>query len=428
MKHLLLSALALSLLFITPTSAATVVGGFDGISEGVDYEDIWKVDNASPQALILDDITGDDELRTLSVGDVTEAGCELDIQNLSDSSSPSLEFVNVGTIVILGNVYIGVSEIDLTPLKCLVAYNFTSLGDVADITVEPDELDEALEDAVDEEPAELESTCSETDGGFAGYAVGTMTHTFPTLSSPITDTCTSDTTLDEYYCNDQLYDGSHIASVDCEFGCSEGRCLYDYEVEVEQNTTDSQDEEDLDPEPVFFSCTDSDLGYAPHDIGFLTLTNADGDETTVLDECLNSETLYEFYCDERQANQFGYSIIDCPGGCGGGECVVAYCNETDDGYDPFTGGTMNSQYATVPTEAVDVCTTTNKLVEYACEYQIDDEYPTNDYHGDEWCTFGCVTDDEGQGHCMTFLESLGPTSIIQQVSSVLVWILGLFGG
>ena len=80
------------------------------------------------------------------------------------------------------------------------------------------------------------ATCSETDGGFATHAGGTMTHEFVQFASPITDYCYSGgDKLMEYYCSDALYsdenpNNDHQRSVLCDHGCIEdangGRCRY----------------------------------------------------------------------------------------------------------------------------------------------------------------------------------------------------------
>jgi hypothetical protein len=63
--------------------------------------------------------------------------------------------------------------------------------------------------------------CSETDDGNDSYEAGTTTYTYETTTYDYTDTCTSTTTLIEYYC-----DGSTIANttITCSDGCSSGEC------------------------------------------------------------------------------------------------------------------------------------------------------------------------------------------------------------
>lgn len=513
-RFFIVPALALLLVLGLPFgTGATVVGSFNGLVETTDYTEIWKIANASPQALILDDILGDSELRRLYIGNVSAAGCELDVQELSDTSAPSYEVVAPNTIVTINNVNIGVIELDLSPLRCHVGYNFTSLGPIADSVPEPviEEVPEPEEEEEDDDEITT-NFCTDTDGGYAPYSIGTMSHDFDTLSSPLTDVCLDASTVQEYYCSAQLLDGSHVSSASCPYGCQNGRCLYDYEVEEEEEEVESEDdtecvdsdggydiylqgsmtqgdivseeycidaedlmeytcdgtswttdqeiirpcvygcvegrcltqeeanvgpdsENDFEPEAYITSCSDSDNGFAPHTLGSLTLITAEtelteaGDEIIATDECVNSDELLELYCNDRALNQFGYEIVDCPGGCYEGVCVVMYCNETDSGYDRFNGGTMNHQYATVPSpQAVDYCSSPIKLVEYACEYNTDNDNPADDYHESSICTYGCVTDDEGQGRCRTMIESFNPVTIVQNLQSSLSWLLSLLGG
>lgn len=424
MSRLILPFLLLALLPALPSQAATVVGSFSGLSDS-QYSDIWKVANASPQPLIMDDLSGDDDLRGLYVGAISEVGCQLFVTSEWGESVLALDFVSTGTIATINDIPVGVVEIDLSPLRCLVAYNFQSFGPIGETPADTEE--EPAEEQ--EEEQEEETTCSDTDGGFDGYVTGTMTHNFPGIPSPVTDTCVAGVNIQEYYCDASLYDGSHFTQTNCPNGCSQGRCLTDEEVAVMGPGTG----EDTPPQVAFISCEDSDFGAAPHTPGTLTLVAQETEITTEgqvveqSDECFSESQLVELYCDVNAANQFGYTFIDCPGGCQNGACVTSVCEETDDGFDTTTAGTMTHDLALLPAPARDVCTSPTKLREYACGYNLDDPSPDNDYTGTATCAYGCVTNNAGEGRCLRFIETLNPLNAFQMLSIWLSWLLSLFG-
>lgn len=417
MPRLILPFLLLALLPALPGRAATVVGSFSGLAPS-QYDDIWKVANASPQPLIMDDLSGDDDLRGLYVGDISAAGCQLYVTSEWGESLLALDFVSTGTIATINDIPVGVVEIDLSPLRCLVAYNFESFGPINETPAEPTE-----------EQAEEESTCSDTDNGFDVYVTGVMTHNFPGLPSPATDTCVGGDNIQEYYCDASLYDGSHVTQTNCPNGCSQGRCLTDEEVAVVGPGTG----EDTPPPVAFISCEDSDFGAAPHTFGTLTLVAQETEITTEgqvveqSDECFSETQLVELYCDVHAANQFGSTFIDCPGGCEDGACVSSVCEETDNGFDKYTAGTMTHDLALLPAPARDVCTAPTKLREYACAYNLGDQSPNNDYTGTATCAYGCVTNDAGEGRCQRFIDTLNPLNALQTLSIWLSWLLSLFG-
>ena len=381
---------------------AEVVGSFNGLTSS-DYSDIWKVQNASPQALIFDEIIGGDDLHVLSVGTVTVGGCEIDVQSLDDSSGPSFTFIDVNTIVAIGNVYVGVVQTNLTPLRCLVGYNFDLLGPI----------DSSPSEVIEEVPEAIQEVCEETDGGYAGYAVGTMTHNFDAISSPVTDFCIDANTVQEYYCNSDLLDGSHVDQVNCPYGCDQGRCLYDYEVEQEQEVEEEQEVEDV--------CEDSDGGFDLYEQGSMTLNDVVQNEY-----CIDADSLQEYSCGGTSWDIDTSIEASCVNGCVDGRCLtdeevvvdseddqeeeeeedeeevfITSCVDSDFGVAPHVFGSVTlvagpdaAPFYEEGEEIVyeDVCNDDVQLREYSCNEDAD--LLSNSVLGD--CPGGCL-----DGVCQT---------------------------
>ncbi len=128
--------------------------------------------------------------------------------------------------------------------------------------------------------------CTDTDGGMNPNVTGTC-------STPIgyrmyTDRCTSDSKLEEYFCETRSKCSSTL--LPCEYGCSRGACF-----------TERQ-----------YWCTDTDGGIVYDTQG--TVTTENGEYGT--DWC-DGNTLREYYCVGIVPEQEDY---DCPYTCLDGAC------------------------------------------------------------------------------------------------------------
>lgn len=406
------------LLFATPARAATLIGSFSGLNAS-NYTDIWKVANATPQPLILNDLSGDDDLRGLYVGNVMASGCELYVTPEWGDPAGANEFVAVGSIVTINNVPVGVALVDLSPLRCLVAYNFNAFGPIEGEST-PEEPEEP--EVPDEPQPPVEPACEDSDGGYDIYTQGTMTQG----TQVQTEYCLNEQMVMEYSCGGTTWTTGQAIAWACDYGCVSGRCL--------TPAPGPDAEEETEPAAIIASCVDSDGGLAPHTQGFLTLianeteNTSEGEELTQQDACLNDDELTEYYCDDRATQLFGSQFVDCPGSCSNGVCVSNFCEETDNGIDRFVGGTMTHDRALLVNPAVDHCVGSMKLVEYACGYNLYDTDPTNDYTQMSICPLGCVVDAQGEGQCQTITQAFSQIRMPRIVSVWLSRLFGLFGG
>ncbi len=353
MKTFLFSLLAI---LIAPAIAqAGLAGSLVGL-DPTTYNEQWRV-SASNSYLILDKILGGSDLTyTEMVGFGTDGNgsyCDLHIGD----NPGATERIYLGDVHDISGVYVGAKSINATATRCLWAYNFDDLSFLGETT--PSEV------IIDDQ-----DICSETDGGYAPYAVGTMNHNFPNLSSPITDFCVNDSQLNEYCCDSSLLDGSHTAVVDCDYGCVGGRCLYDYEIEPEE------------------ICEESDGGYAPYAFGTIT-HNFQNFSSPSDDYCINDDRVNEYYCDSNLLDGTHTDEFTCPYGCLDGRCLYDYeveqeedqpspppppapnpdsCSDTDGGHEIYEKGTITSVQNNNTVIAEDHCSAaTGELGEYSCD-------------------------------------------------------------
>ena len=281
---LLVSVLLLTL----PFSAAEIVGDLNVLQDGADYDSLWKIQGSSTN-LLLNDYS---DWFTVAVQMVTSSGCVLGVAPNANVAFNSLtyETIPLGSIALLNGAYVGVVNIDLSPLRCDVAFNFVevpsstvaSSGPLQGPTTSCSDSDDGIATqqqgtvnavlssggSVVQTDVCVNSTrvrefrcfgptyfgyyeytcpggcsqgacvadfCQETDGGFATYAAGTMTHEFGHIHNPVTDSCVGGSFLREYYCNDALFldtnpENNNLYLASCPYGCMTssfgGRCRY----------------------------------------------------------------------------------------------------------------------------------------------------------------------------------------------------------
>ena len=174
--------------------------------------------------------------------------------------------------------------------------------------------------------------CSDPDGGPDRYTKSSVTKG----DQIYTDYCIDQTTVKEYYCNN---DNIFSSDLECLNGriCSNGRCV-----------TGS-------------ACEDSDDGTDKYTRG---TASTDSDSKT--DVCRDGDTVKEYYCTIN--NEIAYEYMDCSGDdiCDNGKCVgVATC----------TGGPAGIPLASDPKEHVvtesgtltDSCISDSSVRKYWCD-------------------------------------------------------------
>ena len=172
-----------------------------------------------------------------------------------------------------------------------------------------------------------EFDCSDTDGGEKPLEAGTATD----ASGSIADECKDETTVTEAYCD---MDTAKTKDIDCPTGkhCVDGACID-------------------------FECTETDDGNDPAEAG----TTTKGDMSKE-DECLDPETLREYYCDD---GAIASDEVECEDDehCVDGACTaLPDCLDSDGGKTKFTQGTVTAGRDTYTDECID----DNTLTEYYC--------------------------------------------------------------
>jgi hypothetical protein len=146
--------------------------------------------------------------------------------------------------------------------------------------------------------------CTETDDGNDPYTAGEITGIRYAGDGvqTATDNCLSETTLNEYYCEDGLKD---VEQVTCgTYGCYNDACVSDEQ-----------------------TCTDSDGGVDYTVKGTVTGTwLSTGDEVEIEDRCgTTSDLIIEFKCNKHNYAFYADSSsgVRCPSGttCSDGACV-----------------------------------------------------------------------------------------------------------
>lgn len=203
----------------------------------------------------------------------------------------------------------------------------------------------------------VRTTCSDTDGGNVRGVAGTAR----AGSSSGSDHCTDLHNLREYFCS-----GSSVTYAD--IFCS------DYGELCHNNICSPA------------HCEDSD-GRDPRIYGFVRIWTDNGYSETEWDACAGENAVKERYCD---GTEMKYEILACAGDevCSGGRCIEDTCEDSDGGkayYEPgvVIKGVVNQH---------DECKTDSTLKEYYC---LDNEITMEEYS----CSFACVEDADGIGHC-----------------------------
>ncbi len=138
---------------------------------------------------------------------------------------------------------------------------------------------------VDEKEIIKPITCIETDSGLNETIRGVAILD----NRNYTDSCATETTLNEYLCATVSSVG--LINTPCTNGCANGACL--------PATT----------------CHDTDLGIAPENAGTVF-----ENQNTFKDECITKSTLREYYCiNETSA---ATKALNCPAGCKNGQCPL----------------------------------------------------------------------------------------------------------
>ena len=118
-------------------------------------------------------------------------------------------------------------------------------------------------------------------------------------------------------------------------------------------------------------CEDSDGGFQIHTKGTTRLIENGQEKVVKEDFCLDSNTLYEYYCENGALT---HDSVKCP--CSGGVCepVLDYteCVDSDGGNEKYVKGTITlikhyTDGAIVEEQPVeDHCITDTDLIEYLC--------------------------------------------------------------
>lgn len=145
-----------------------------------------------------------------------------------------------------------------------------------------------------------------------------------------------------------------------------------------------------DPEPLPYTCTDTDGGKNIDEKGTITYTNANG-EFTATDECVTAITIREFWCDGFNGESY---FDECPGSCSNGACIegerpedeTPTCTDTDGGEVYDVRGTIT---ATATDGSVfsrtDWCSTSWNLIEHVCTTENDAGWK----YISKFCAAGC---------------------------------------
>lgn len=187
-----------------------------------------------------------------------------------------------------------------------------------------------------------EPECSESDSGIDSKTAGYVEKG----GERYEDSCIDESTLLEYTC---LENEPVDATVPCEIGCEEGRC-------IEQEPEPEEPEPDLD--------CHGPVGYDIFEADSVTMNG-----TTYNDTCNDFTTVKDYYC---QDNQLKSRNNQCPPGyrCNQGRCeeLVTECTETDDGNDIFKRGkTTLSKGMLAAYDNWDECIDEGSLFEYYCD-------------------------------------------------------------
>ncbi len=246
-------------------------------------------------------------------------------------------------------------------------------------------------------------SCSDSDGGIADFTKGTVRLSLSGITQ--TDACISSQKLQEFYCAGKMYLSTNV---DCQYGCQNGACLPQSAVTQVCGNGNKETGEECDlgssngkgwcTASCKILCLDEDGGKV-FDVRAGTYSPSFG----AVDNCKDSKTLYEYYCENGVTTSMSYI---CPGICNNGACVPVInpapvcgngivdsteqcddgnkisgdgcssdcqkevvapvtCTDSDGGYAPMQVGTVKVNKAG-GLSATDYCETAINLREYSC--------------------------------------------------------------
>jgi len=204
--------------------------------------------------------------------------------------------------------------------------------------------------------------CNDTDGGIIPFYFGIVT----TQDGSFDDTCMDNSTLEEYYCENDL---KLLANVACNNGCLNGVCL-------NESAGGNQN-----------FCNDTDGGLEYYDFGIVTT------ESNSFNDTCYGDSLQEYYC--LNNTQLSNTNV-CPNGCENGICLnetttTTYCEDTDYGPNEYVWGATITNINTLN----DTCLSNNSLLEYTCSGTQRVSQTIGCEFGCEFsvCLHGCVDSD-----------------------------------
>ncbi len=217
--------------------------------------------------------------------------------------------------------------------------------------------------------SDIKPTCVDSDKGFdinmPGFVVYKTTYSILGIektfeSSKLTDWCDQYGTI----LHEQTCDGEKDYSCfDQNMGC----------VDEPIPGTDLSGGKCEIPNPDLMQCSDSDKGLDYENFGYVTATNQFGKNISANDNCVDDNTLIEYYCENKEVKQKDYTCS--PGTlCNNGKCQSTiskdkiYCKESDNKIDMDNPGYINSKniFGEEMTN-VDTCPTHTTLNEYYCD-------------------------------------------------------------
>ena len=152
------------------------------------------------------------------------------------------------------------------------------------------------------------------------------------------DSCADYRTVKEYYCkNDKLESSNNICPSG--YGCSLGQC---YQLK--------------------FECTETDNGNDTSTRGRTVVTKGILSTSDNWDECIDIQTIREYYCLENGTS--GSGEFSCGNGkkCVSGRCVSSSCSETDGGKNIYNYGVTTASGV----DYEDDCIDSKTIKEYYC--------------------------------------------------------------
>ncbi|MCK5018439.1 MAG: hypothetical protein KAS32_15375, partial [Candidatus Peribacteraceae bacterium] len=170
------------------------------------------------------------------------------------------------------------------------------------------------------------------------------------------DECMNMAFLREYTCGiNNLVDSEYIT---CEFGCSDGKCLYESNFSDPTSSSSSSPASSNSSYSSQIACTDTDSvspytnGINPFLFGVTLGYSREGYRYDQIDTCNDSYFLKEFYCGE--SNIIKYTEVPCEFGCENGRCMENRINVCGNGIVEIDNG--------------ELCDDGNKISSDGCSY------------------------------------------------------------